>query len=402
MDEIPFQAAPAFEQTDASSPASVPAGPPKKKGPSLFMKLFRIVFFVVLIVGCWFGYKAYASGKLDDLKEIPLVGTLVKKAKSFLPGVFEEEPPPVLASNQTIPEPPAAPAGDRPTPSAVSSPASPETDPSPKSAAPVAPADSPPPTVSPVSSPSTPTPDPKLVVDTPSPTKPATPRPRVDPSEILRQDLEEKPDSPPSLYVKLANSYLSQKAPEKAEEILNKGLVQYPLNGEITLTLADSMAAQSKKEEAWMMIARTGRTGDLRFASKLLQLGLESGKADETLVILDPALTGKMEWSSSDWENMAKLHEKVGNFDNAILLLSKIPEGENQIPRIQAKQAHAEKDFTKALKLQSQYVSSLKKPDPEAWTFYADLHRLAGNTEEADEAYKQALSDLKKRDSGNG
>ncbi len=446
MESNPFQAASAVET--ASPPAepvsaetvveSTPPPPyPETKKKSSSGRFIFLLFLALIAAGGWFGYKKITSVSADAQASDSIVGGIVSKIKGMVPLNILEEPVAIpsvaqsplstLASTQPNGTPAAAPLVNDPTipkntPNLSSSAVSPTIPantlkhtppvqdpgniPTPAAnSAPPAIADSPKPAVAATTPSGIATtsleklPEPEKVA-TPVLTKP--PAPEVDPISLLEKKLEAEPDSPASLYLKLASTYTSRGEKDKAETLLKGAHDQYPLEADITLALAGAYSSQNLNERAWTLIARTGRIGDLKFASRLLQLGLDSGKYDETLVILDPSFTGDLPWSSADRLKFAQLHEKVKNYGNAIRLYQDLPDGQTHILRVQAKEAHSKDDYTSALKHQSQYVNQLTAPDPEAWTFYADLHHLAGNNHEADEAYKKALAELKKRDALKG
>ncbi len=110
-------------------------------------------------------------------------------------------------------------------------------------------------------------------------------------------------------------------AKQDEERMLREELAKNATNADLLISLADNLARQGKKDEAWLLLAKSTRTGDQRFGSRLLSLGLETGKHDETLLILDPEAPGAPEWDNKDWITIALLYEKSGNTAHALKLL---------------------------------------------------------------------------------
>jgi len=102
---------------------------------------------------------------------------------------------------------------------------------------------------------------------------------------------------------------------------LREKLEKNAMNPELILSLASNLILQKRQDEAWLLLAKTTRTGDKRFASRILSLGLETGKYDETLMLLDPEASDAPKWDNSDWITIALLLEKSGNTKHALELL---------------------------------------------------------------------------------
>ena len=162
--------------------------------------------------------------------------------------------------------------------------------------------------------------------------------------DLRRQIADSKGKNISNLYLKLSDQLGSFGAKKDAENVLREGLKKDPSNPELTLALADSLMAQDHREDAWVLLAKSTRTGDLRFASRLLVLGLDTGKYVETLVLLDPEAADRPEWKNDDWVIIALLYEKTGATDHALELLKKYDLGKTQTRRIIAQREQRSKD----------------------------------------------------------
>ncbi len=160
----------------------------------------------------------------------------------------------------------------------------------------------------------------KAMVPTLEISTPQAPK-RVTTTDIRRQISKSAGKDASDLYLKLASLHQSFGAVEEAEESLREGLAKDTANADLILSLADTLSDQGKKDEAWLLLAKSTRTGDKRFGSRILVLGLATGKHDETLMILDPEAPGAPKWNNEDWITIALLYQKSGNTERALELL---------------------------------------------------------------------------------
>lgn len=198
----------------------------------------------------------------------------------------------------------------------------------------------------------------------------------------------------PGAYLDIADAWESLAEFDVVEKTLRDGMTAFPKSAALRLQLADFLTKQGRREDAFDELVTAQRSTDKRFASRLLSLGYETGRFQQTLELV----TGKdLRWSPAERFDLASLYEETGNVTAALAQYQQAEGGEADTARIEAEMAFGRGDVAGALARQKQFLDLLTEPDYEAWTFYGDLFRAAGRTPEAENAYRTALEHLKQQ-----
>ncbi|MCB1229630.1 MAG: tetratricopeptide repeat protein [Verrucomicrobiae bacterium] len=195
-------------------------------------------------------------------------------------------------------------------------------------------------------------------------------------------------------FLDMADAWESLAEIDSVEKTLQSGLQLMPESATLKLQLADFLAKNGRRDEAFDELARSHQVGDKRFAARLLSLGYETGRFEETIRLVT---TTDQHWSPTERFDLASLYEETGNVDAALAQYRQAEGGESDVARIEAEIAFMRGDVNGALARQKRFLDLLSEPDYEAWTFYGDLFRAAGRTDEAEAAYRTALEHLKQQ-----
>jgi tetratricopeptide (TPR) repeat protein len=201
-----------------------------------------------------------------------------------------------------------------------------------------------------------------------------------------------EPKSEPGHYLDLADAWDSLAEPASVETALQDGLKQFPGSAPLLLRLSDHLFMQGERERVFDLLVKSDRITDKRFASRILSVGYELGRFEETL-----RLVAKLpeEWSPSERLDLASLHEETGDIEGALSQYRLAPGAEVEVARIEAELSFLRGDIEGAARLQARYLELTEEPDFEGWTFMGDLQRALGKTAEADASYQKALEHLK-------
>lgn len=204
--------------------------------------------------------------------------------------------------------------------------------------------------------------------------------------------IDTEPEVEAGTYLDMADAWESLAEFESVVKTLRDGMSRHPDSATLRLTLSDFLAKQGRHTDAFELLAAHSRPADKRFASRLLSLGYETGRYEETLRLVT---AGELRWSPSERYDLASLYEETGDTTTALAHYREAEGGEASAARLEAEMAFARGDIDGALKRHRRFLDLLTEPDYEAWTFYGDLQRAAGHTGEAEEAYRTALEQLK-------
>ncbi|MBL9151235.1 MAG: tetratricopeptide repeat protein [Verrucomicrobiales bacterium] len=206
----------------------------------------------------------------------------------------------------------------------------------------------------------------------------------------LKIAAEKKPE--PGHFLDLADAWTSLGDTAAAEAAIREGLEKQPGSAPLQLALADLQYELGRHAEAYDLLVKADRVTDKRFASRILNLGYELGRFEDTLRIVSQL---PEEWSPSERLDLASLHEETGDIEGALANYRLAEGAEADIARIEASIAHLRGDIDSAIRLQARYLDLATDADFEGWTFLGDLYRTQGKSAEADAAYQKALEDLK-------
>jgi tetratricopeptide (TPR) repeat protein len=206
----------------------------------------------------------------------------------------------------------------------------------------------------------------------------------------IRRELSESPDPDPALFLRTASALSGAGKETEATGVLRDGFARHRESEDLRLALADQLFTSGTPYEAWELIARTGRPGDSRFASRLLKFSLDAGRADETLVILATAGDELPDWSDAEWLIIVRLHEATGQLDRAIEIADRRGGDRTELFRLRAVRAEEAGKLDEAIFNREQYLAHLADPPAADWSRLAALYTSAGREEEAARAQRQA------------
>lgn len=210
--------------------------------------------------------------------------------------------------------------------------------------------------------------------------------------EAVRLKIDAEPVVEADTYLDMADAWESLADYESVEKTLREGMTRHPESTTLRLTLADFFSKQGRNSDAFELLAEQAKPGDKRFASRLLSLGYETERFEETLRLVTAS---DLHWSPTERLDLASLYEETGDTATALAHYRETEGGEASAARLEAEIAFARGDIDGALRRHRQFLDLLTEPDYEAWTFYGDLQRAAGHSSEAEEAYRTALEQLK-------
>lgn len=209
----------------------------------------------------------------------------------------------------------------------------------------------------------------------------------------LKMDAESKAE--PGHYLDLADAWEVLEQPESVEAVLQEGLEKLPGSAPLVLRLSDFLSQMDRKQEAFDLLSKTGKTTDKRFVARVLSLGSELGRYQETLQMVSATL-GE-EWSPGERYDLGQMFEDAGAPEKALEQYRAAEDSEIDIARLEAEISYSRGDLNSALKQQIRYLAMVQEPEPDGWTFLGDLHRALGHDSDAEVAYRTALEHLKKQ-----
>lgn len=206
----------------------------------------------------------------------------------------------------------------------------------------------------------------------------------------IHRELLETPNPDPALFLRTAAALADTGKETEAAGVLRDGFERHRNSEELRLALADRLFTTGTPDEAWELIARTGRLSDSRYASRLLKFSLDAGRADETLVILASAGNELPDWSDAEWLIIVRLHEATGQLDRAIEIADRRGGDRTELFRLRAVRAEEAGKLDEAIFNREQYLAHLADPTGTEWSKLAALYTSAGREEEAARALRQA------------
>lgn len=198
-------------------------------------------------------------------------------------------------------------------------------------------------------------------------------------------------------YLDIADTWDSLARPDSVVTALEEGLKRLPESRVLKLRLADHLATMGRLSDAFDLLAASRHFDDPRFASRLLSLGNETGRFEETLALVQsaPAAAEPAAWSPTERLELAALYEETGDIPRALEIYRSTEAGTVDALRLGAEVAYLEGRVEDALSLQRRYLAETGDSDYEALTFLGDLLHAAGDAPAAEAAYRRALDAFK-------
>ncbi|MAS93806.1 MAG: hypothetical protein CMO55_11495 [Verrucomicrobiales bacterium] len=184
--------------------------------------------------------------------------------------------------------------------------------------------------------------NPPVPVETKAPEPPVsaatTDEPEEDPNGLweLREQLSVSSSPTEGMYLNAVRTHEQAGKLAQALQITRDGREVFPDSDSLLLSESDLLAATGSPDEAWELLARTGRVGDRQFASRILRYGVDAEKYDETLVVLSSGGSHQYDWSQEDWVALVKLYENTGQIELALQTAKKHLVDEAEIKRLKS------------------------------------------------------------------
>lgn len=177
---------------------------------------------------------------------------------------------------------------------------------------------------------------------------------------------------------------------EDSLQILEDGLHLQPQSAQLRLNLADALAQAGRSEEAANILQHERLKDNYDATAQLLELTPVLADAGKALEFLGAKVERKFPLSARQRLQLAVLHSRMNNSDEATRLFASVKENPSSIRMIAEARSWAGQS-DEAARLMTSYVQTNPRCTAQDWIFLGELWEQLGRPEDAQNAYDHSL-----------